>query len=180
MRMLRKLRRDRRGLAAVEFALIAPVMIILYLGIVELSDAMIAHRKVTTAASTAADLVGQALSVNDKDMQNIMASVQSVMAPYDATDMTVRITSVVLSLASPPKATVGWSDATNMSPLNKGAAYTLPGNLGQPGGSIIVAEVTFTHDAMTVAGEMTFGKSLTFSDKFYLEPRRTLQVSRVP
>ncbi len=53
--------RDARGVSAVEFALIAPVMITLLLGSVELSDVMIADRKATSVASTTADLVAQAI-----------------------------------------------------------------------------------------------------------------------
>jgi len=173
---LRKLWRDKTGLAAVEFAFIAPLMILLYLGVVELSDAMIANRKLTTATSTMADLVAQGLTIDDDEMSDILLSAQAIMAPYAAADMQIRVTSVNVNLDG--TTVVGWSDAVNMSPLSTGGAYTLPGDIGQPGGSIIVSEATFTHEAMTVAGNMVFGPTITFSDNFYLEPRRTLRVTR--
>ena len=51
--------RDRRGAAAVEFAFIAPVLIIMYCGLAELSQAMMAQRRASNVASTIGDLVAQ-------------------------------------------------------------------------------------------------------------------------
>jgi Flp pilus assembly protein TadG len=47
---------DKRGVSAVEFALLAPFMIGLYLGGVEISDGIGIDRKVTLAAGAIANL----------------------------------------------------------------------------------------------------------------------------
>ena len=53
---------DRCGLAAVEFALILPVMLTLYFGGVEVTNMLVANRRVTSVAYTAADLAAQRLA----------------------------------------------------------------------------------------------------------------------
>lgn len=45
--------RDRRGVAMVEFALILPVMLVLYLGGAQLQDGIACNRKVTIATRAA-------------------------------------------------------------------------------------------------------------------------------
>ena len=59
-RAIRRFGRDRRGVSAVEFAFIAPVMIGLYLGCVEISDGVGADRKVSLTAAALANLTAQA------------------------------------------------------------------------------------------------------------------------
>src|SRR5262249_34725949 len=58
-RKLRRFARDKRGISAVEFAMLLPLMVTLYLGGVEVSQAVAIDRKVTLIARTVADLVAQ-------------------------------------------------------------------------------------------------------------------------
>ena len=55
-RAVRRLRGNQSGVGAVEFALIAPVLIMLYMGSLEVSVAMSVNKKLARAASTVADL----------------------------------------------------------------------------------------------------------------------------
>src|SRR5262245_7181483 len=75
--------RDPRGISAVEFAMLLPLMVALYLGGVEISTGIAIDRKVTLVARTLGDLVSQASSVNTTDVNNILAASASVVAPYD-------------------------------------------------------------------------------------------------
>ena len=61
------LRRDQRGVSAVEFAMLLPLMVTLYLGAVEISQGVAIHRKVTLTARTVADLASQVTSINNAD-----------------------------------------------------------------------------------------------------------------
>src|SRR3712207_4701278 len=92
---LSRLRRDRGGMAAAEFALFAPVMLLLYFGVTELSDALMAKSKVTQAVSTAADLVAQDSIVTDAEVTDIFGAINSVMYPFDEGTTKVVISSVV-------------------------------------------------------------------------------------
>ena len=59
---------DRSGIAATEFAVIAPVMLVMFFGTVEFSSGVAVDRKVTLMARTLSDLTSQSVSVNDTDL----------------------------------------------------------------------------------------------------------------
>ena len=80
----RRLANDTRGLSAVEFALILPVMITMYMGAVEFSHALTIDRRVTSVASSAADLAAQSKQVTSDSVTDIFTAANSIMQPRDA------------------------------------------------------------------------------------------------
>ena len=74
---------DKRGVSAVEFAMLLPLMITLYLGSVEVSQGIAIDRKVTLTTRTVADLASQVSSINNADMTNLLNASASVITPYD-------------------------------------------------------------------------------------------------
>jgi len=166
--------RCRKGLAAVEFALIAPVLVILFLGVIELCDALTCRQKVTSVASTAADLVAQQSKVTDAEMSDIFDALNSIIFPYTTTTAKIRISSLIDD--GNGGATVAWSDAQNMTALTQGTAVTVPSGLITSGGSVIRAEITYGYTSPTA--KLITG-TVTMSDTFYAKPRKVAQVSRV-
>src|SRR5437763_8995332 len=106
MRMIRRylrlqhaiagLARDQRGVSAVEFAMLLPLMITLYLGAVEISQGVGIDRKVTLTSRTVADLASQVTTIASSDMQNILNASSSVIAPYDSTKLQVTVSEVTI------------------------------------------------------------------------------------
>jgi len=166
--------RDRRGLGAVEFALIVPIIITLYLGAVEFGHALTLDRRVTAIASATADLVAQVEQVNDADIADIFAASSSIIIPYSQTPLSIILTSVVADANG--NTTVDWSEAQNGTPYTAGGAFTLPAGLVQPFASVIVAEVSYIYNP-TVGQFLTGGVTLT--ETFYLKPRRSLTVQKL-
>ena len=164
---------DRRGIAAVEFALIVPLMIAMYFGALEITDALTVSRRVTLATQTVADLTAQSAVITDSDMTDIFAATAAVMAPYDASNLKMRVTSVVADSDNNTK--VAWSDGYNMSARTKNSTIALPAGLTSGGDSVIYAEVSFTYTSLL--GKY-FTTPFTFTDEAYLRPRRSLQVAR--
>jgi len=78
---LRRFARETRGAAAVEFALVTPLMLSLYFGMVELSTGVAMDRKVTMVSHTLSDLIGQATAVDDTDISNVFNAASSIMTP---------------------------------------------------------------------------------------------------
>lgn len=170
---LRRLGRDRRGAAAVEFALIAPILVLIYLGLVELCQAMLAERKVEHAASAVGDLVAQASSVTPDNLANFYNAANMILAPFPTTGMQLRVSSV--STDANGNATVTWSNANAAgSALGKGASVTLPTNLLGPNQSVIMSEAIYTYNSPL---NYFFKNALTFDQTFYLMPRTSSAVS---
>lgn len=175
-RFLRAFSRRQDGVAAVEFALILPVMLTLLLGTVEFSNAMQADRKVGQMASIAADLVAQDTEISNAEMNDIMAGMQAIMFPLPTAAMRVRITSIVADTSGTPR--VAWSDARNTAARAANSIVTLPrANMLTPGEGLIYAEVWYTYTSSP--GQFLTG-GITMDDQFYLRPRRSLTVARVP
>ncbi len=85
--LLRRLLRDRRGVSAVEFALIAPVMLIIYFGLVEFSQGYMAERRASHAASMVADLVAQSGGTNIRDLESTFQIGDMIMRPFSSTPL---------------------------------------------------------------------------------------------
>ena len=79
---LARLRSDESGVSAVEFALLLPLMLMLYLGTAEVSLGIGVDRKVTLTSRTVADLASQVSSISSADMSNILGAASSVIAPH--------------------------------------------------------------------------------------------------
>ena len=93
--MWRKLRGDRRGVSAVEFALLAPALIACYFGLAEMCGALLAERKASHIASAVGDLVAQTTTIHDSDMTDIWTVSATLMAPMSTTTLKMRVTSIV-------------------------------------------------------------------------------------
>ena len=160
------------GVAAVEFAVLAPVLISIYFGACELCNMLLADRKVTDVASATTDLVAQALQVSDADMTDIFSASTAIMEPYAPDSLQIIVTSAVAD--DNGKVTVGWSDGYNTPGHAKGSDFVLPDpGLVQPDGSVIVTEVKYTYDSMI--GE-SWMQNFTMHDTFYERPRRVPQI----
>jgi Flp pilus assembly protein TadG len=160
-------------MVATEFALIAPVMITMFFAVTELSDGLEAGTKVTSVASTAADLIAQEKSVCNAEMTDVFAALNSIMFPYPTNNMGIRISSLIDGGNGIVR--VAWSDAQNMAPRTVNSTVAVPAGLVTAGGSVIFAEVAYTYNSTT--GQYIVGAQ-TVSDRFYLHPRRVAQIPR--
>jgi Flp pilus assembly protein TadG len=168
-RALRRLIGDRRGVSAVEFALLAPVMIGLYLGCVEISDAVGADRKVTLTASSLANLAAQVTTISQSDMTNILNAAGQIITPYSSS--LLKSTVSCLKMDSTGKAKVQWSATRNGTALSVGSVYTFSSTnsaLAVPNTSLILATVSY---AYTPVVGYTITGTLVLSDQMFMSPR---------
>jgi Flp pilus assembly protein TadG len=158
--------RDRRGVSAVEFAMLLPLMVALYLGGVEISSAVAIDRKVTLVARALADLVSQATNVTSTDMTNILSASAAIVQPYDDTKLKITVSSVRID--GQGNATVSWSDTKNGTARPVGSTVTLPTALAVASTTLIWAESQYGYTP-TIGYVITGTKNLT--DQIYMRPR---------
>lgn len=162
-----------KGISAVEFALIAPLMVLIYFGCIELSLLMRADRRVTTTASSLGDLTARLVTVSDADMSELFDAAAVTMQPYSVLNSRMRLTSVVDN--GDGQTRVDWSDGFQMTPYTTNTLISVPAGLVPSPGSVIVAEVEFEYESPV--GFVLDG-SQTLTDVFYLRPRRVTQIAR--
>lgn len=172
---IRRLVRERRAVSAVEFALILPVMLTLFLGGTEITQGITIKRKTTIATRTIGDLVAQGTNITNDELTAIFAATSAVLAPYSAANLKMTISSVVVDADN--QATIVWSDGYNgATPHTDGEIITLPNGLNAfPNTSLIWAEAEYTY---TPAIGYVITGSLHLKDKLYLRPRLTKEVCR--
>ena len=159
---------DRRGVSAVEFAMLLPLMVALYLGSVEISDGVAIDRKVTLTAGAVANLTAQSTALATADMTNIFNASTAIISPYSASGLKIVVSCI--SISSAGKATVSWSATLNGSARATGSAITIPSALAVPSSQLIFSEVSYPYKP--VVGYTITG-TLTLSDTMYMSPRIT-------
>ena len=172
---LRRLTSDRTGVSAVEFALILPLMLTLYIGGIQISEALTISRKVTHVTSSLGDLVAQSKTISNSDMTNILNAAAAVMAPYSGDPLQIKVSGITIDTNG--KATVAWGDARNDTALAKGATVTLPAAVNQANSFLVMTEVHYPYTP-TIGYVLTGNFDLT--DKFYQRPRLTDSIKRPP
>jgi Flp pilus assembly protein TadG len=178
-KLVARLRGDNTGVAAIEFALIAPIMFFMLVGTVELSQAITVDRRVTVVASTTADLVAREDKLKADQIKTFMDVIGVLLAPYDASSLRVTILSVGAQAKATPTSPdpttpkkICWKydhPTTVTSSYNVNDAYTLPAGIVDAGGSVIVADVSYTYTPLIFS---YFIKSaFPLKERFYLKPR---------
>jgi Flp pilus assembly protein TadG len=170
--MLKRFRKDETGVAAVEFAILFPIMLLLYFGTVEVTMAFLANGRASHVASVVGDLVTQTPSVKQTDMDDIFTVGDSIMKPFPATSLKLRITSITADPSSgTPK--VIWSYAKGLTKSPVGNATGFPAGLLAASESMIQADVEYTY---TSPVQQTLPNPLTFKTTYYIKPRRSSEV----
>lgn len=186
-----KNKNSERGVAAIEFAVIAPVMILMLFGSMEITNAVCVSRKVTLASSTIADLVTQASTLDCSTLTNESKITREVFRPYNSSGDSayIKLASVAL-VDGVPK--VEWSkkvasDGTcaDEPSLPVGTEINIPGtdssgnavNLLVPmlstNTAIIMGDVTLSYQSL---GTSFLPFPITMHDRFYLRPRKSDKV----
>jgi Flp pilus assembly protein TadG len=173
VRRLGDLARDQSGNILLEAALVFPILVLLFLGVSEFSEAFTASRRIEAAASTAADLVARASSVTSDDLSGIKAMVDEIVKPFPVAKMGLVLTSVAAD--GDNATTVGWSAAlgTGVSAYGTGNPISVPEGLTFANGSVVMAEIKFQFQS--TLSTLLVG-SVPMQAKAYQIPRYSGQV----
>lgn len=160
---LRRFGRDGSGVSAVEFALLAPVLILIYCGLAEFCQAYMAQRRMGHATSQVADIVAQYQAVDADLIDDTFAIGGLVLAPFPDTPLKLRVTSIMRGTDGVARVT--WSRGSGMS--KRSGTMTVPAGLIENGESIIMSEGTYDY----VSPLNTVLGSKQFSHTYWLRPR---------
>lgn len=168
---LRRTALDQGGAAAMEFALIFPILFVLQIAAVEALGAYQAQRKVSHIAAAMADITAQSRSVSTSELDDILSASVSMIHPFPTTGVQQRVSS--MSANSAGSVSTDWS-------VKK--AYTIAGGPSLPSGyltaneSVIVTDVVYDY-------KPTFGlflpETIRFTRHAYVRPRLSVKVEKV-
>jgi len=171
---LHKLLGNQRGTALIEFAMILPIMITLFMGIFEVTRVMSAYMRVANAAQVMADMVAQQSSVGDtsSSMTDFCNGSQASMTPYAGTSLKVAVASVTNTNGT---VTLNWSDVT----CNSATAISNPTSLASSlvpntNDGVIIVQATY---AYTSPISYVLQSSYTLTQTAYARPRNVTTVT---
>lgn len=189
IRKTRLFARCQSGIAAVEFGLIVPIMLVMFIGTVELSQAITVDRRVSQVASSTADLVARQKQITSTTLNTYMSIIAQLMAPFSATPMKMTISNVYATTSAPTIYKVCWVYQHNggaNTTLTKGGNYptsSLPAGIVQGGTSVIVVQVSYNyapvilfHGSTPSTGGSFVGTGYNLTETFYLKPRLSASI----
>lgn len=166
----RRFFRQDKGVSAVEFALISPVLILGFLGSVELCNTLVADRKITNVASSVADLIAQEVEITDGELADIFAAAEALLAPLPADSLAITVESVV---DEGDRIRVRWTETYNGGAGTGGT--NVPEGILTEDASVIRVRTSYTYETQT---GYFIAETFTFTDQFYARPRRSVEVTR--
>ena len=173
---LKRLKSDQSGVSAVEFALLMPLLIMIYFGLAETTQMLMADRRISQVAFSVGDLVSRTDQIDDAQMADIFTVARVIMEPFPvSTVMGIRVTSI--AVAPDGRASVVWSDASGtLGAHATGIPMTIDGNRVNPGETVVLSEVQYLYKGVS---SMIIADAMSLSAQFYLKPRKTDAVLRV-
>jgi Flp pilus assembly protein TadG len=183
--IFRRFRREDEAVAAVEFALILPFLVTLYLGSIEAASLFTVDKRVNSLSATMGDLVAQWNAEDDGTLTTVelnkyMAAAQGILAPYSSTGVQIVVSFVEVSKAASEgqggTTKVLWSRAnaagtkkTTGQPYTELAITTEMNKLiAKAGGCVVAAEVKYSYTP--VLGQV-FKTAITMTHTNYFLPR---------
>lgn len=162
------LRTDCRGLAAVEFAMIVPLMLVLFFGTNEFSTGVAVDRKVTLMARTLSDLTSQATTVTDTQLTNFFNASTSIMTPYSATPVKATISELYVD-PNTLQARVQWSKGSAARATS--SSVSIPTALQIGGTYLIYSEVSYQF--VPTIGYVMAKAGINLTDFTFTRPRQS-------
>ena len=164
--LFHRLAGDQRGVSAVEFALLAPVLIAFYLGLSEFCQGYMAQKRMGHVSSMVADLVAQEETVTPATLDDIFDIGGLIMKPFSTTPLKMRVTSVTLTNN---QYVVDWSRGDGMTARAKGSVVaSVPSGMITAGQSLVISEATYDYDS---PADYLMPSVTQFSHAYYLRPR---------
>lgn len=168
-----RLAQDARAVTAVEFAMVLPIFVTLFLGGTQLSQAISIKRKMLLVNNTVGELASQYKCISNTDKNNIFAAAAAVVAPYSSTPIMLVLSQVKVDAAGIAK--IDWSDGYQATARTPNTTITLPAGLNTPNSWLLFAEGKYTYTPPV--GYIIVG-SLPMNDTMYLAPRNSASITR--
>jgi Flp pilus assembly protein TadG len=144
VKKLAKLIRDRKGVAAVEFALSLPFLLLIYFGGVELTQGVTLNRQVALTSTTMATILSQYTTISaSTQLADILAASTQILAPYG--NGTPKVVVSLITIDANKNATITWSRTLNGTAHTVGATAAVPANLDIANTTLIWSEASYAY-----------------------------------
>ncbi len=138
--------RDKRGMGAVEFAILVPILLVTYIGVFELTVGFSTAKRVTRSVGAIADFVTQKPTTSDDELSDMIHVARSYIAPYKTDGITIKINGIAIDSAR--SATIAWSWADGTTKSVVGDAVAVPEPILKAESYLVQVEVSIPHELL--------------------------------
>lgn len=164
-------RQDEHGIAAIEFAIIAPVMIGMYFGLAEMASAISVDRRVSHGTNVAGDLATQQPELKDGDIEEVVAAALRVMQLPDVGQVAIDVESFILpAVGQPPESRGRIRVNSSVGGFSSFDAANLDIKLLNANSGVVVTRVRYNYTPLQLR---FFDSTITLEETFLLKPRRS-------
>lgn len=141
---MKLLLKDRRGISAIEFSLLFPIIAALLAGTVDFGQALMVDRKMNQVVATTSDMIAQNSSWTTTGADNILSGAATILQPFNTSKLTLLV--AVINIDKDDNQTVVWSRAYNTSPLADGSKspVPIPENIEEKDVQMVVSKATYS------------------------------------
>jgi Flp pilus assembly protein TadG len=155
LKILKRLTRNQKGVAALEFAASLPLLFLLMFSVIEVTRFILVAQMVTNVSRTMADLTAQGGVTNKADLDNLLSAVEFVAKPFDVQkDGRVIVTAINQPITVGATANINWQECqgdqtTEVSQIGiPGNVPTVPNGIIRPGFTVIAAETYYNFEPL--------------------------------
>jgi Flp pilus assembly protein TadG len=164
--------RDRGGVGAIEFAILAPVLIGLYFAALELTVAVVTDTKVSRAANITLDLITQETETSKADLAGMTDVAASILSPFNARNVILVYTGIDVNGHGDPKIDWSWNSATNRKVYNPGDDVVIPRGLKIANAYYVRVQIRNPYNFLTSLPFLDAdATSITMAETYYMRPR---------
>ena len=193
LNVFRRFVASTRGVAAIEFAMILPVLLIGLLATFDAANAIAVYMKVRSATYILAAITNQysiSTPIQSTDMTSITGATSAVLAPYSSAPIVVVVSQLSIAAPAQSTATVDWSATLNGTALGKGNSVTLPAAIATSTNTCNATNGAYTNGCYLIYAQVSYVYTpmfgyfaqggITLSDSVFVTPRSSTCIPYVP
>ncbi|WP_064693384.1 TadE/TadG family type IV pilus assembly protein [Rhizobium aegyptiacum] len=162
----RRLARERNGAGAIEFAILFPVLVMLYIGAFEITIGLSVAKRATRAAGSIADLVTQQQSVTKSALAQMPSVATAMFVPHNTTSLTLKITGITIDAGANAKVLWSWAQDGTVPYAKDTAVSSVPADMKTANSFLVRTELSIPYTMFL------------FAPNFMPDGMRTITISR--
>ncbi|PDV87352.1 hypothetical protein CO652_17050 [Rhizobium sp. H4] len=162
----RRLIRERKGAGAIEFAILFPVLVMLYIGAFEITIGLSVSKRATRASGSIADLVTQQQSVTKSTLAEMRSVATATFVPYNSTSLTLKITGITVDASANAKVLWSWAQDGSVPYAKNAAVSDVPSDMKTANSFLVRTELSIPYTMFL------------FAPNFMPDGVRTINISR--
>lgn len=172
---LKQLLHDSSGVGAIEFAILFPILVMLYIGAFEITIGLSVSKRASRAAGSVADIVTQQQNVTKSTLTQISSVANAIFVPYNTTKMQIKLTGITIDASANPKVLWSWTNTSTTAPYTANSAVSgIPADMLKASSFLVRSELSIPYRLLAFSPAFLPGnlQTLTISRTYYYRQRQ--------